>query len=129
MSKTVNLTAFLNRLENFIKEMIEIFPEHAEKTKDGHTAFQGLRSSNPLLIAKLFNEHVIEPFETQIMAKDDNFIMEQAETRLKVQFPQFYSFFEPAVTAWETMSPEGKDAMWKHIQVLVILCKRIFASG
>lgn len=129
MSKTVNLTAFLNRLENFIKEMLDTFPEHAETIKDGYTAFQGLRASNPLLLAKLFNEYVVIPYEPQIIAKDEKFVLNQSETQLKTRFPQFYKFFEPAVESWETMTTSGKDAMWKHIQVLVVLCKRVFAAA
>jgi hypothetical protein len=125
MSSTIHLKAFLTRLDNFITEMIETYPEQADKLKKGQRAYNLARDANPRLICTLFRQHVVEPFETQIMSKDENFIRGAAKSKLATEFPEFYEFFEPCVKIWDDMSEESKSAMWKHVQVLHILSKRV----
>lgn len=123
-TRNLQLQAFLTRLDNFIKEMIETYPEQADKLNEGHRLYKIARDANPRLICTLFHSHVVEPFEGQIMSKDENFIRGAAESKLKTEFPQFYEFFDPCVKIWDEMSESSKDAMWKHVQVLVVLAKR-----
>lgn len=123
----LNLKAFLARLDNFIEEMIETYPEQADKLKEGRRIYKAAKDANPRLICTMFLEHVVGPFETKIMSKDEEFIRGATQSKLQAEFPQFYEFFDPCVKIWDEMSEESKEAMWKHVQVLVVLAKRASA--
>ncbi len=124
-SSRLNLTAFLNRLDTFINEMIETYPEQAKRLRTAQRAYSLMRDNNPALVCRMFRKHVVAAYEVQIMSKDETFIKVGVETQLKTDFPEFYDMFQPCVAIWDTMTDTSKDALWKHLQVLLVLCKRV----
>jgi len=126
---SLHLSGFLKKLDNFIREMIDTYPMYANELADGYAAFQLVRDANPFMILTLFNDHIAVPFYDQIINEDEEFIRTAAEGKLKTEFPQFYEFFEPCVNLWDTMSPESKEATWKHMKVLVVLSKKAVSNS
>lgn len=70
----------------------------------------------------MFDTYVITPYEQRILSRDETFFMEQYDDPTNVGLVQLLK------AAWSTMSPCDRDAVWSHLQVLVVLNRRCKAS-
>ena len=66
----------------------------------------------------MFDSFVAAPFEEKITTRDESFFMKEYTDPTNVGMVQLLK------AAWSTMQPSDHDAVWSHLQVLVVLNRR-----
>lgn len=117
------LGAFNNQLIRFFEELVESYPEEKE-IKYGLEALQGAKKINPKLILDLFYEHVYVPAHEAIEAQDDQAVVSYAKAKIQNQFNEMSSALVIFDRHWDTMTQNNKDAIWKYLKVLCVLCAK-----
>jgi len=110
------MKAFNDMLEQFVKELIETFPEE-KCLKKYQIKIDMLRSSNPRKCVMKFMKK-IKPYADSIMKKDDSFFMnvpEGQEVPAIVEELNLHSNWTP------DLSQKTKDAIWQYLQTLYML--------
>jgi hypothetical protein len=117
------LGAFNNQLIHFFEELTGTFPEEKE-IKMGLEALLGAKKINPKLILDLFYEHVYIPAHEHLEKEDEEGVVRFAKVKIAEQFNEMSSALIIFDKHWPTMSEANKDAIWKYLKVLCILCAR-----
>lgn len=109
-----SLAAFCDMMEQFLTELIEVFPNE-KAFKKAKTATQLLRKTNPRVVMNSYMD-CISPYATKLMAKDDTIFTEDAG---KIEFLNDLNI----ASHWT--NPETTDgtkaAIWQYLQTLYIL--------
>jgi hypothetical protein len=110
------LTEFLIDLESVGITRVKEYP----MLKMSLLALAHVDKSKP---AKGFLKYVVGPYESQIVQRDDAFFMSQ----------DFSTVSDMAIVGaikqiWTTLEDNNKDAIWRHVQLLTALCKRVTLS-
>jgi SMC interacting uncharacterized protein involved in chromosome segregation len=121
---------FNNKLDEFLKELHETFPNFHD--------FKVLR--NGLNIAKtldekmpqsLFNEYVARDYETFILQQDEQFFLTHDYKAEVDQYSIDLDIVGKLKEIWGSLDEENKEAAWKYMKVLVLLnnkCKDLVKS-
>lgn len=109
---------FNKATKEFIKELIVNFP-HFESLKLMLNFFTISKKLNKKLPHKLFNKYLVKPYHTQLMNKDNDYF-----TSDKFTFSFWNTFVDQAKVIWADLSHENREAIWKHIHVLIALNKK-----
>lgn len=117
------LGAFNNQLIRFFEELTDTFPEEKE-IKMGLEALQGAKKINPKLILDLFFEHVYVGAHELLENEDEQGVVQFAKTKIASQFNEMSSALIIFDKHWSTMTEANKDAIWKYLKVLCILCAK-----
>jgi hypothetical protein len=118
------LGIFNTRLIGFFEDLQATFPEERD-IKLGLEAIQGAKKINPKLILDLFRENVAKPLRDDILKEDEDKVIAYAKMVIASQ----YNEMSPALMIfdkhWHNMSEGNRDAIWKHLKVLVLLSEKI----
>lgn len=76
MAKTSVLTAFNNHFDEFVCDLVRIFPDDAD-ILSSQTKFRLLRKTNPRLMIIIWYKYVVEKYTAEIDRGDINFFMEK----------------------------------------------------
>jgi hypothetical protein len=109
---------FNTALKEFISCTINAFPHIKELSmlEAAYKICQAVGKKNP---CKVF-ESITSNCQNAIMQKDEQFFMENT-----LEYPDVISGLSAVVRReWETLKSEEKDAVFQHMQVLVILSKK-----
>ena len=123
MSTVSSLGLFNQKLINFFEDLAATFPEERD-IKMALEAIQGAKKINPRLLLDMFVEYVTKPLRDPILAEDEDKVIAFAKATIQTQ----YNDMSPALMIfdkhWPTMSDGNRDAIWKHLKVLVLLSER-----
>jgi len=109
------MKAFNDMLEQFVKELIETFPEE-KCLKKYAIKIDMLRNSNPRKCVNKFMKK-IKPYAEFIMKKDDSFFTNVPEGQ-EIPFSEEFNLQEN----WTPeLSQKTKDAIWQYLQTLYML--------
>jgi hypothetical protein len=118
-----SLGAFGTQLINFFEELSQGFPEERD-IKMGLEAIKSARKVNPRLLVDLFYEHIYRDLHEAINHRDIELIRSVAQKKIAGQFNEIM----PALTLfdkhWHVMSDSSREAIWKYLKVLCVLCER-----
>lgn len=118
-----SLGAFGTQLVNFFEELSQTFPEERD-IKMGLEAIKSAKKVNPRLLVDLFYEHIYRDLNDAINRRDIELIRSVAQQKIAGQFNEIM----PALTLfdkhWHTMSDSTREAIWKYLKVLCVLCER-----
>jgi hypothetical protein len=117
------LGAFNNQLIHFFEELSGTFPEERD-IKLGLEAIQGAKKINPKLILDMFYEHVYVDAHELIENEDEEGVIRFAKSKITHQFNEMSAALIIFDKQWPTMSDSNKDAIWKYLKVLCILCAK-----
>jgi hypothetical protein len=115
--------SFNKALKVFIRSTIESFPDLVE-FKIALVVYKMLKTINKKKPFRLTFK-IIENHQEQILNKDEEYFMTH-----QVDFidPRLQPIFKTIEKSWHTFTPQDKEALWQHLQVLVLLgrrCKKI----
>jgi hypothetical protein len=113
---STSLKAFNDMLEQFVKELIETFPEE-KCLKKYAIKIDMLRNSNPRKCVDKFMRR-IKPYSEFIMKKDDSFFMNIPEGQ---EVPAFVVDLNLHANWTPELSQKTKDAIWQYLQTLYML--------
>jgi hypothetical protein len=109
---------FNTALKEFITCTIEAFPHIKELSmlETAYKFFKAVGKKNP---CKVF-QSITSSCQHAIMSKDIEYFMENS-----VEYPDIMNGLSSVITReWQTLKPEEKDAVFQHLQVLVILSNK-----
>jgi hypothetical protein len=109
------INQFNDQALEFITKMIILFPEEG-KLSTYKLMYMGLSMMNPKQPVVMFMES-LEPYGLQIMTKNEHFFKADEY----VSAAQSMSEQMGLVDKWDSISPETKNAIWDHVQILYAL--------
>ena len=117
------LRAFNDHFEEFMDDVLRVFPDDAECNR-ASAALRAMRRANPGLIIRVFGDRVCEPYRSEISAGELAFFVDK-DYRNDVQAASFAS---PALSKIEAlrapiraMGEADKKAVIKYMQNLLRL--------
>jgi hypothetical protein len=121
---TTTLVIFYNKLIAFFEDLQATFPEERD-IKLALEAIQGAKKINPKLILDLFRENVAKPLRDHILNEDEEKVIAYAKVVISAQFNEMSPALLIFDKHWPSMSDSTRDAIWKHLKVLVLLSEKI----
>jgi acyl carrier protein phosphodiesterase len=117
------LSVFNTQLIRFFEELQETFPEEKE-IRMAMEAISAAKKVNPRLILDMFFDHIYVDFHRAIADRQVERIVALGRQKIATQFNEVM----PAITLfdkhWTTLGEPNKEAIWKYLHVLCILCER-----
>jgi hypothetical protein len=117
------LGIFNSKLIGFFEDLAETFPEEKD-IKSALEMLQFAKKSTPKMILDMFVEYVQKPLHDSIMAEDENAIIAFARASITSQFNEISPALMIFDKHWGTLSDANRQAIWKHLKVLVLLAER-----
>lgn len=117
------LGIFNSKLIGFFEDLAETFPEEKD-IKSALEMLQFAKKSTPTMILSMFVEYVQKPLHEHIMKEDENAIIEFARASITTQFNEISPALMIFDKHWSTLSDVNRQAIWKHLKVLVLLAER-----
>jgi len=117
------LGIFNSKLIGFFEDLAETFPEEKD-IKSALEMLQFAKKSTPKMILDMFVEYVQKPLHDSIMKEDENAIIEFARASITSQFNEISPALMIFDKHWATLSDANRQAIWKHLKVLVLLAER-----
>jgi DNA repair protein RadC len=120
---TTVLGLFNNKLVAFFEDLSATFPEEKE-IKMSLEAIQGAKKVNPRLILDMFTEYVKNPLHEHIMNENEEKVIDFAKKAISTQFNEISPALMIFEKHWPSMSDSNRQAIWKHLKVLVLLAEK-----
>ena len=117
------LGMFNNKLIGFFEDLADTFPEEKE-IKGALEAIQGAKKINPRLILDMFVEYVERPLHDAIMKEEESIVISFAQRSIQQQFNEISPALMIFDKHWPNLSDQNRQAIWKHLKVLVLLAEK-----
>lgn len=119
---------FNRKLTDMLEDLAECFPDITEFSMAISPPARLLLTLDPSQAQRIFQDYVVSPYEKHILSRDDVFLLSQE------QFGPVGTLDTGDIVAlikrvWKEASNENKDAIWRHLHVLVLLSNRCMACG
>jgi hypothetical protein len=121
------LGAFNTQLIRFFEELNQSYPEERD-IKLALEAIQGAKKINPKLILDLFWEHVYRDLHEAIAREDEEAVIGYAHSKISGQFNEMSPALLIFDKHWPTMDDTNRQAIWKYLKVLCVLCEKARAT-
>jgi hypothetical protein len=123
MATATTLEKFNVTFNEFINDLIQTFPDDME-FKMYHIGLTSILKNSPTLILDVFQKQVVDPYESYIMNKNDQFFLNHEYNDLKESGGASVSLVINKIKNYYTnMSQNDKDIIMKYMMVLTRLCK------
>lgn len=116
------LNAFNNQVENFIKDLLNIYPDDSH-FKVGYEKFKLIRSMNVRKVHTLFKLYVV-PYRKYIVSRDDTFFSNELIKEHSADDDTFQKVFNFKEMWHNGMTDKNKNIVWTYLSVLLILADR-----
>ena len=123
MSKKILIDAFFNQFSSFLTEMQSMYPED-EDFPVFVTTLNLARSANPMLVVKFVKSEIVDLYGPQIESRDEAFFM-QSDDYLANRDDVDLNIVQKIKEYIQGMSPETKETVWKYIEIITKLCKKL----
>ena len=122
MSKSDYLNAFNNHFEEFLEDIVRVFPDD-QQILAAVKGLKKLRKSNPKLIMTIFNSHIKIPYEREIEKGDLKYFLEKDYVNdINWDLSKILSKIDDIKEPINNMAKEDQDKVVKYLQNL---CKLI----
>ncbi len=116
------LSAFGNKLVEFFKELVEVFPDERD-IKMAHEAISGAKRINPRLVLDMFHEHFYVDFHRAVAERNVDLLVHLGKQKIEQKF----NYIMPAIAIfnkhWDTLTVPNQEAIWAYLKVLCVLCE------
>jgi hypothetical protein len=116
--ETDNIKRFNKYAKEFFKELNKMFPDDAV-TKIALQSFNILKSMNKKMPCEYFFDNVVKLYEQDILDKIPFFVSDTFD--IPITFPIILTKLKEV---WQVLDAKSKIALWDHITVLLVLCKK-----
>jgi hypothetical protein len=117
------VTKFNSTFNEFLDEMITVFPDDVDFRMYKLAMNAGLSMNNKLII-NVFNQSVVTIYGDQILAKDEEFFLNNKYEDI-ADNPEYNALINKIKNYWTILSEDNKTAIWKYFRVLILLSKKI----
>lgn len=126
MEKKTYLTAFNTQLENFSKELCNLYPKDIT-LKTTFNSIMILKKTNPRKLLELYKFYVSK-YENQINKEDEKFFIKNDYNEVINDLDYDSSYTTNIITKlkdyWSTMNNETQKNIWLYLKVLIKLSKK-----
>jgi hypothetical protein len=113
---------FNSKMQEFIRDLSDAFPD-MQDFKLCKNALNLAVSFSPEKPQKIFHIYVAVPYETEIIEKDEGFFL--AHDFREVLMDGDFDIVDRIRSVWHRMSEDNKFIVWKYMQVLLLLDKKM----
>ncbi len=117
------VSAFCNQLVRFFEELTQTFPDERD-IKSGLEVIQGARKINPRMVLDMFYEHVAKDLTSAIMNDDVDSVIKFGRAKIHGTFNEMMPALAIFDKHWASLSSANREAIWKYLKVLVVLCEK-----
>jgi len=103
-----------------VGELADMFPDDPDFGVF-KTYISLLQRSNPTMVVDTFHEYVGLKYETEINAKNEDFVLNYTTTEYGNEGMDIVSKIK---SYWSVLSPDTKSAIWQYIYILKELAKK-----
>ena len=121
MSRRVFVSAFYNHFQEFLDQLVGMFPEDSDFPAY-KTTLSLLQMANPTLAPKEVHVYM-KPFQTTIRSRDEKFFLDHSFSEF-AQSDAIQQIIGKLKTMWATLSDNNKKCMWDYITLLMDLASR-----
>ncbi len=116
---------FNRKLDAFVSDVRPLVGHMPEYTTAA-SSIRLLASLEPRKNQDLFDTFVARPYEDRILARDEAFFMDHADLGAGASNAGVVQLLK---NVWaQSLAPQDKDAVWAHLQVLIVLNRRCKAA-
>ena len=123
MGESKYFECFNTKLTEFLSDLSTSFPE----MNDLKTMKSGLSLAVTMdykLPQRVFDQHLNETLETMILDKDEAFLLESDYQHIVDSHGIDVDIIHTLKSMWNSLGNKDKEAIWKYLQLLVLLNKK-----
>lgn len=113
---------FNRKLIDMLEDLASCFPSVTEFSMALSPPARMLLTMDPRHGQQMFSTFVVRPYENHIMSKDEAFLMNQESFGPKGLVG--VDIVNLIKRVWREASARDKDAIWRHLHVLIVLSRR-----
>lgn len=118
------LELFNAKFREFVADLVKVFPEDSE-LKLLQKSIALILVVNERMILNIYREHVLIPFGDKLMERNEEFFLENNYQEIRKEIEDGARIIEKVKGFWKTLDSANKEVVWKYLQVLVMLCKKV----
>jgi hypothetical protein len=122
MSKKIYLDAFYDQYEDFIQQMMAVFPADPDWPLYS-TGLAIFRRTNPLLVVKKTWKH-IAPFEEVIKKRDEKFFLDRDYSDITEGEEPLEQTISKLKGMWAQLSPHNRNVIWDYVNNVTYLARK-----
>ena len=126
MDKTKQLERFNRTFEEFVDDLISVFPNDAE-FRMVKMAIMGVQMAAPNMLHDSFRERVVEAFGEKILAKDEGFFLDADYTDHTADVEDAERIVNKVKHMYRQMKEDDREVVWKYMRLLVMLSNKMCA--
>lgn len=116
-------TAFNNKLVEFVSDLSNTFPEMHD-LKVLKSGIQLAKTVDIKMPRQVFNEHVADVYEQQILDKNEDFFLKEDYSHITQAHGLDIDIVSKLKEIWGTLDQENRNIIWKYLEVLVLLNRK-----
>jgi len=121
-NKLMYYELFSDKADEFLKELVDNFPDFSTEFKRIKTGMMMLRNVDPKAPQRIFNEYVLNKYRDAILKKDESVFLEETQFDIYSNRKEYWlEFIDNLKLIWKNLSPDNKEIIWKYFHVLVVL--------
>ncbi len=116
---------FNEKADEFLKELVDNFPEFGTDFKRIKTSMMMLRNVDVKAPQRIFNDYILKKYKDAILKKDENVFLEETQFDIYSNRKEHWlEFIENIKMIWKDLSQDNKEIIWKYFHVLVVLTEK-----
>lgn len=120
-------TLFCAKIKDFTQDMRVVLKGDADAYQI-LSALDAMMGISPDLVVVFFKTHIAEPYEKEILSRDEAFLRGELHSKLDgspAAAGPLENLHHKIHDRWSTMSDKDKGIIWDYFKLLVVLSKRI----
>lgn len=115
---------FNDTFVEFVDDLIVAFPQD-NSFRMYKLAVQGTMLASKTTVHKIFRERVCNIYGERILARDEQFFLNNSYNDMKQEFSQADQLITKLKDCWSSLNTEQREVVWKYLRVLVLLDRKI----
>ena len=116
---------FNRKLAEFLTDLEAIGIESVPEYPLLKTSAQMMAKIDKTKMPVVFHTFVLQQYEAQIMAQDEEFFLDRQQFSNNAND---FAIVSAIKTIWSSLDDVNKNAIWAHLRVLTVLCRKSIAT-
>lgn len=122
MSKKIYIDAFFDQYEDFLQQMLEVYPNDPDWPL--YIAGLGIfRRTNPMMVVQKTWKH-ISRFEEMIKARDEKFFLNRDYSDITEGEEPLEQTVTKIKGMWAQLSPHNRNIVWDYVNNITYLARK-----
>lgn len=118
------LELFNAKFREFVADLVKVFPDDSE-LKLLQKSIALILVVNERMILNIYRDRVLTPFGDKLMERNEEFFLENNYQEIRKEIEDGARIIEKVKGFWKTLDSANKEIVWKYLQVLLMLCKKV----